>query len=263
MSQRPGIAADSVMSLPAFAPRRGRMALCVLAAVSIHLIAVLNIDLPRGAPSALPAVIELKLAAAPALPEPVVEVPDRSEPVAETLPHAPPGPSAVSPPRPLPAEPREPVETAQPDVPPDALAGRTVSDLAREIASLDSGRREPTDSRTRRVGHVAQADTDLAYYLESWRRKIERIGRINYPAKARTKGLTGTLLLLVSIAADGTLVDVRVLEPSGHDVLDEAAVRIVELGAPYSPFPPRLRDSTDLLEIERTWQFRGDRLSWQ
>lgn len=261
MNRPTGIGA--VTSLPAFAPRRGRMTLCVLAATAIHLIAIFSVDLPRSAPPEARGVIELKLAAVPIPPDAVVEVPDRPEPTTEPLPDAPPAPSPTSPGPPVPLEQRKSDQAAQPDPPPDALAGKTLSDLAREIASLEDGGHEAPDSRTRRLSSTPTGNTELAYYVESWRRKIERIGRINYPAEARAKGLTGTLRLLVSIAADGTLVGVRVLEPSDHEVLDEAAVRIVELGAPYSPFPPRLRESTDLLEIERTWQFRGDGLSWK
>ena len=256
-----GIGEHPVLSLPAFAPRRRRMALCVLAAASIHLVVIFSLDLPSGAPPALPAVIELKLAAAPILSERIGEAPDRPESVAESPAEVPPAPTDAAPPQPVPSDPSQLVAPPQPA--PDALAGKTVSDLAREIASLEAGGDAPIDQRTRRLSGSPAGNTELAYYVESWRRKIERIGKINYPAEARSKGLTGTLRLLVSIAADGTLVDVRVLEPSDHEVLDEAAVRIVELGAPYAPFPPRLRDSTDLLEIERTWQFRGDRLSWK
>jgi protein TonB len=54
-----------------------------------------------------------------------------------------------------------------------------------------------------------------------------------------------------------------VLRSSGFDVLDEAAVRIVELAAPFSPFPPDIKEDTDILDITRTWQFlRSNRLGW-
>ena len=42
---------------------------------------------------------------------------------------------------------------------------------------------------------------------------------------------------------------------SGHALLDEAAVRIVKLAAPYAPFPPAIRKDTDIIEITRTWAF--------
>ena len=50
--------------------------------------------------------------------------------------------------------------------------------------------------------------------------------------------------------------NVELLESSGHDVLDQAAIRIVKLSAPFAPFPDELRQTTDVLEIIRTWQFR-------
>jgi protein TonB len=38
-------------------------------------------------------------------------------------------------------------------------------------------------------------------------------------------------------------------------VLDEAAKRIVELGAPYAAFPDDIRKEVDILDITRTWTF--------
>ncbi len=65
----------------------------------------------------------------------------------------------------------------------------------------------------------------------------------------------------MSINRDGTLYEVQVLESSGQQVLDQAAMRIVRLAAPFSPFTGDLAD-IDRLEIIRTWRFeRGDRLS--
>ena len=51
------------------------------------------------------------------------------------------------------------------------------------------------------------------------------------------------------------------LHPSGHKILDDAAVRIVRLAAPFAPFPPEILKEVDVLDITRTWQFRnGNRL---
>ena len=61
---------------------------------------------------------------------------------------------------------------------------------------------------------------------------------------------------MVAILPDGALQEVRLLETSGHKVLDDAAIRIVRLAAPFAPFSDELRQTTDVLEIIRTWQFR-------
>jgi periplasmic protein TonB len=92
-------------------------------------------------------------------------------------------------------------------------------------------------------------------YLDAWKRKVERIGNINYPDEARRMKLFGNLILRVSLRANGTIYEIRVLRTSGHKVLDDAAIRIVRLAAPYAPFPEEIRKETDILDITRTWQF--------
>jgi len=73
--------------------------------------------------------------------------------------------------------------------------------------------------------------------------------------------LYGNLLLTVSIRADGSVEGVRVERSSGQRVLDAAAVRIVEMSAPFAPLPPDIRRDTDILHITRTWTFtKGDEL---
>ena len=100
-----------------------------------------------------------------------------------------------------------------------------------------------------------------AWYKDEWRKKVERVGNLNYPDEARRQGIYGSLRLLVSINRDGTLYEVQVLESSGQRTLDQAALRIVRLAAPFAPFTGDLAD-VDRLEIIRTWRFeRGDRLS--
>ena len=149
------------------------------------------------------------------------------------------------------------------------LAGATTRDLVNAIAAqaqrLDTESVQGSDQgeplRIRRLAGPPSGDPELAYYLGSWRRKVERVGNINYPSEARARGLSGTLRLLVVIDPDGELKDVQVLASSGHPLLDDGAVRIVHLAAPFSPFTPNMRAAIDVLEIERTWRFQKDRLT--
>jgi len=96
-----------------------------------------------------------------------------------------------------------------------------------------------------------------AAYMDAWRAKVERVGNLNYPEQAKRQGIAGSLVLDVAIKPDGSLHGVRVLRPSGQKVLDAAAVRIVELAAPYAPLPPDMRAEVDILHITRTWKFQG------
>lgn len=158
-----------------------------------------------------------------------------------------------------PTPPQATEATVQQAVPAPAVFSANVRQMAREAARLGQSLTPPaTDSRVRRIDAAAPETVTDAYYLDAWRRKVERIGQINYPQEAREQQLYGTLRLLVSIEPDGTLRDVRLLASSGHEVLDEAAMRIVRLAAPFAPFPPAMQE-LDLLEIDRTWRFQRTR----
>jgi len=110
----------------------------------------------------------------------------------------------------------------------------------------------------RKVFGATAVGVNYARYVEDWRTKVEAIGNLNYPQQARDKNLSGTLQLLVALRADGTVERIELRRSSGQPILDEAAQRIVELGAPYAPFPDALRKDTDILEVIRTWTFSRD-----
>jgi protein TonB len=103
-----------------------------------------------------------------------------------------------------------------------------------------------------------------ATYMDAWRSKVERIGNLNYPEEAKIRNLTGSLVLDVAILPDGKLDNINVRRSSHHKALDDAAIRIVRLAAPYAPFPKNFRDEVDIIHITRTWKFQhGDRLTSQ
>ena len=100
-----------------------------------------------------------------------------------------------------------------------------------------------------------------AAYMDAWRAKVERVGNLNYPQQAKRQNLAGSLVLDVAINPDGSLHGIEVLRPSGHKVLDDAAMRIVELAAPYPPLSPDMRADIDILHITRTWKFHESGVS--
>ena len=151
-----------------------------------------------------------------------------------------------------------------PDTPKPAEPRKRI-DLQQEIASLEAqfSRQRQEYAKRPRVKRLTAASTlqePGAFYKEAWRRKVEKVGNLNYPSQARKDQLYGELRLMVAINSDGTLHNVEILEPSSSRVLDDAALRIVRLSAPFAPFGNDLKDF-DRVEIIRTWRFeRGDRL---
>ena len=98
-------------------------------------------------------------------------------------------------------------------------------------------------------------ESDVAVYLDSWRRKIERVGTINFPDVARREKLSGTPVIEVTIGSDGKLLQTVVRRSSGHAEIDEAAMRILKLAAPFDPFPGELGAKHDEIRIAYEWQF--------
>ena len=94
----------------------------------------------------------------------------------------------------------------------------------------------------------------LAEYLDSWRRRVERIGTANYPAEL-LDNTTGRPTLEVVIRADGRLDDIVVRRSSGDKALDQAALKILRLAAPFAPLPENIRADYDVLRFAYEWDF--------
>lgn len=97
-----------------------------------------------------------------------------------------------------------------------------------------------------------------AAYLAAWARKVKQIGEMNYPYEARRKRLSGSLMMEVAIKPDGSLESTRIIQSSGFKVLDNAAINIVKLAAPYSRVPPEVLGDHKVLRIIRTLSFTVD-----
>ena len=236
---------------------RQRLGWCLALSAALHVLVLSVLELPAH-PSPQPrAVLDLSLVTPIAPPAPAVAAASQPAETAEIgLREA----NLPAPPPTTAAKPSVAAPSAEDEEPPPAnpLAGKSALQLARALAA---GLAEaPLPSAGGRVLRLtdAPARPDYAYYLRAWRRQVERVGKLNYPSEARRRKLTGSLRLLVVIRADGELADARLVESSGHAVLDDAALHIVRLAAPYAPFPPRIAAQADTLEIERTWRFRGD-----
>ena len=96
---------------------------------------------------------------------------------------------------------------------------------------------------------------EFASYMSAWVSKVERVGNLNYPSDLRRKKLHGDLVLTVGIFQNGSVESIDVRRSSGIPEIDEAAIRIVQMAAPYSPLPDNITDRVDILHITRTWRF--------
>jgi protein TonB len=99
-----------------------------------------------------------------------------------------------------------------------------------------------------------------AMYYNTFRRRVEDIGTLNFPQKNGRK-LYGVVVLSIPIFQDGSVYEKEggtvVERSSGNPDLDAAAVSIVRRAAPYGKFPPNMRskDRDDLWVIVQKFVF--------
>jgi protein TonB len=109
--------------------------------------------------------------------------------------------------------------------------------------------------------YISASTKEYAYaaYMRGWVNRVERVGNLNYPARAREQNLHGDVILTVGLNRDGSVNSIDVTQSSGYPVIDKAAEAIVRLCAPVPALPPDKSEKVDILYITRTWEFQpGD-----
>lgn len=147
-----------------------------------------------------------------------------------------------------------------------SVSGLDLAESARAMARLEGEISKTADEYSKRprkkfVGARTE-EYGLAAYLDGWKQKIERIGTLNYPSEARGK-LYGAVVIFVELRAeDGSLYSAEISRSSGHKVLDQAALRILRMSAPFGAIPQQALGGATVLSFARTWYFtQGDALN--
>ena len=150
-------------------------------------------------------------------------------------------------------QPREPGQSEPASQQRQAMPGDTsyieiVDEPADSTLISDAGPRELVISASTRESRIAA-------YLSGWKRQVERVGTLNFPRQAQGRADGRHPTLEVAIAADGALAEVVVRNSSGERMVDDAAVEILRIAAPFEPFPEFLRTDYDVLRFAYEWRF--------
>jgi periplasmic protein TonB len=97
----------------------------------------------------------------------------------------------------------------------------------------------------------------LAPYLDGWRRRVERVGTVNYPSVVQRRSSSGNPVIEVALQRDGKLKSAKILHSSGQADIDAAALAILRLASPFEPFPEELGRDYRSLRFAYEWQFEG------
>jgi TonB family protein len=97
--------------------------------------------------------------------------------------------------------------------------------------------------------HIVNVDDDnsedLRQFLALIRKKIE--SKKKYPMSARNAGIEGRSEVKITILRDGQLEKVEIIDSSGSEILDNAALESVREANPFPPIPSNLgRDKIEM-----------------
>jgi protein TonB len=138
----------------------------------------------------------------------------------------------------------------------------TAESLQQQLAQLGTEIRQSQPSadqtKIKFVDSVSTHKYVAAQYMKDWESKVERTGNLNYPEAAAKKNFSGTLTMDVGIKADGSIYSIRINKSSGNPELDDAAIKIVRMSAPFPPLPLDLTKELDVLVITRVWKFSDE-----
>ena len=148
--------------------------------------------------------------------------------------------------RPMPLEPA-------PDAPLTAREQRD-AEMARLAAEVHLRSAQYARRPNRKFVSASTREYAYANYLRAWVDRAEQVGNLNYPDEARQRRLGGQVVISVGVRRDGSVESSRILRSSGTPLLDEAALRVVQLAQPFPPLP-KTEDEIDILQVTRTWVF--------
>ena len=152
------------------------------------------------------------------------------------------------------AQPLEQLEQPLHDAPEGAKKIERDIEMARLAAEIQLQSQEYGKRPTRKFVSASTKEYAWANYLHSWVERVERVGNLNYPDEARRRRIGGVVVISVGVRRDGSVESTRIIRSSHVPILDEAALRIVNLAEPFAPLP-KTQESPDVLHITRTWQF--------
>lgn len=152
-----------------------------------------------------------------------------------------------------------PSPQARPEVEPNPLPRGSEKidrdiEMARLAAEIQLRSQQYAKRPKRKFVSASTREYAWAQYLRGWVDRVERVGNLNYPDEARRRRIGGVVVISVAVRRDGSVESTRIVQSSHIPMLDNAALRIVKLAAPFAPLP-KTQDDPDILHVTRTWQF--------
>ena len=128
------------------------------------------------------------------------------------------------------------------------------------LSQLDLNLKPQPKNESLRIKNISAKSPEYVYrlYFEAWKKKVERMGSMNYPDSAKINNSFSNLIMRVTINKNGSVHNITIIKSSGNNELDLAATDIVKSGSPYAPFSEQMKKEVDKVNITRIWKFIDD-----
>ncbi|MCW7537450.1 TonB family protein [Aquabacterium sp. A7-Y] len=126
--------------------------------------------------------------------------------------------------------------------------------LLRMLAEIEKRINEENARPKRRYISPSTREEVYAVYYDQLRRRIEDRGTRNFPEHQGRK-LYGELTMIVTVDANGRVVDTEIVQHSDSPMLDRRAIAIVEAAAPFGPFSAGMRAKADQIVVVSRFRF--------
>lgn len=107
---------------------------------------------------------------------------------------------------------------------------------AAEPPGVNVDKEFPTDT------HIPLSTRNLRYFSYFTKVRLRIDQSHYYPKEAAKDFLNGIVTVLIEIQRDGKVEEVEVVESSGQETLDDAAINIVRKAAPFPIIPSRIHN---------------------
>lgn len=126
--------------------------------------------------------------------------------------------------------------------------------LLQMLAEIEKRINEENARPRKRYISPSVKEAVYAIYYDQLRRKIEERGTRNFP-EINGKKLYGELTMIITVDAQGFVVDTELAQSSGNKALDGRAEAIVRAAAPYGNFTDAMRKQMDQIVVVSRFKF--------
>lgn len=125
------------------------------------------------------------------------------------------------------------------------------------LAEIEKRINEANARPKKRYVSPSTSEAVYAVYYDVLRRRIEERGTQNFPEDKGRK-LYGELTMIVTVDAQGQVLDTEIVQSSGQRTLDRRAQAIVRAAAPFGTFSDAMRRQADQIVVVSRFRFTRD-----